>query len=62
MYTPEKSIADAFHFQDHVGRDVAVEAVKGYLTQGKPDLRALIEAARVCRVSDEIRPFIEALT
>jgi len=61
MYTPEKSIADAFHFQNHVGRDIAVEAIRRYLGRRKPDLRALAEAGKVCRVSDAIRPFIEAL-
>jgi predicted transcriptional regulator of viral defense system len=61
MYSPEKSIADAFHFQNHVGRDVAVEAIKEYFRRSKPNVRELTEAARVCRVSDEIRPFIEAL-
>lgn len=61
MYGPEKSIADAFHFQNHVGRDVAVEALKTYLSRRRPDVRALAEAAKICRVSGEIRPFVEAL-
>jgi hypothetical protein len=30
MYGPEKSIADAFHFEEYVGRDIALEAFKTY--------------------------------
>jgi hypothetical protein len=61
MYSPEKSLADAFHFQSHVGRDIGIEGIRQYLGRRNPDLRALVLSAKLCRVSEEIRPFIEAL-
>src|SRR5947209_9326653 len=47
MYGPEKSIADAFHFEDYVGRDVALEALKTYMARRQErNISALLMAAQ----------------
>jgi hypothetical protein len=46
MYSPEKSIADAFHFEEYVGRDVALEALKTYMARRRwRNIPELLKAA-----------------
>jgi len=61
MYSPEKSVADAFKFRKKVGLDVALEALKRYLAGNSPDVEGLLEMARVDRVASVMRPYLEAL-
>ncbi len=62
MYGPEKSIADAFHFEEYVGRDVALEAIKTYMTQRRERrIPALLKAAEICRVQRAIQQYVEVL-
>lgn len=61
MYSREKTLADCFKYRRKIGRDVALEALKTYLQSGKIDIDALMKYARVCRVSNVIRPYLEAM-
>jgi len=61
IYSREKTIADAFHFVDIVGRDVAVEALKTYLRQPGRSIDGLLAAAAVCRVRPRLVSYLEAL-
>ncbi len=61
MYSPEKSIADAFKFRNKIGLDVALEALKRYLQQGNVHLETLRAMARVNRVERIMQPYLEAL-
>lgn len=59
--TPAKTVADCFRFRRHVGMEVALAALKDYLGKRLGSIDALLEAARVDRVSTIIRPYLEAL-
>jgi predicted transcriptional regulator of viral defense system len=61
IYNREKTIADCFKFRQKVGMDVALEAVKDYLRQPRPDVSLLLKYARINRVEKIIRPYLEAL-
>ncbi len=61
VYGAAKSVADCFKYRNKLGLDVALEALKLYLSgkHGQPD--EILRFARVCRVEKVIRPYIEAL-
>lgn len=59
---PAKTVADCFKYRDHVGQDVAVEALRDCLHQRKATFGTLYEMARINRVGKTIRPYLEALT
>jgi predicted transcriptional regulator of viral defense system len=61
VYSPEKSLADAFKYRNKIGKDVAVEALRTYLSRPRPRLRELLAYARACRVENIIRPYLEAI-
>ena len=61
MYSPEKSVADAFKFRRKVGLDVAIESLKRYLARKESDIGVLLSMARVNRVERVMRPYLEAL-
>ncbi|MCL5960767.1 MAG: type IV toxin-antitoxin system AbiEi family antitoxin domain-containing protein [Chloroflexi bacterium] len=61
MYSREKTIADAFRFENIVGRDIAIEALKEYLRQPGRDIDALLAAATICRVRPRITAYAEAM-
>ncbi|MBN1919565.1 MAG: type IV toxin-antitoxin system AbiEi family antitoxin domain-containing protein [Verrucomicrobia bacterium] len=60
--SPAKTVADCFKYRDHVGQDVAIEALRDCLRQHKATPSDLYEMARIDRVARIIRPYIEALT
>lgn len=62
MYSPGKSIADAFHFEEHVGRDIALEALKTYMARRRGrNIPELLKAAEVCKVRPAVQRYVEAL-
>ena len=61
IYNREKTIADCFKFRQKVGIDVALEAVKDYLTQPSSNISLLMNYARIDRVEKVMRPYLEAL-
>ena len=60
-----KTIADCFKYRNKVGLDVALEALKEVLGQGAQDRRVRIDElwhhARLDRVANVIRPYLESL-
>lgn len=60
VYGPEKSLADLFKFRNRVGLDVVLEALDLYLERGRPDVAVLMQYARICRVAQVMRPYLEA--
>lgn len=60
IYSPEKSICDAFRFRKKLGDDTAKEALFAYLEKKDRDLKKLLECAEVCRMSNVMKPYIEA--
>jgi predicted transcriptional regulator of viral defense system len=58
--TRAKTVADSFKFQRRVGRDVAVEALKDYVSSSG-NLNELLREAERDRVKGEIVPILEAI-
>ncbi len=61
IFGPEKTVADCFKFRNRLGIDVAVEALRQCLERRGGDMRNLLRYARVCRVQEVMRPYLEAL-
>lgn len=61
MYSPAKSVADVFKYRNKIGLDVALEALRLYRRDAAFDVGELLHYARVCRVKNVIRPYLEAL-
>ncbi len=60
VYCREKTLADVFKYRNKVGLDVALEALRAYRSQPKRDFHAVLKYARICRVENVIRPYLEA--
>lgn len=60
IYGPEKTLADCFKFRNKIGMDVALEALKLYKTRKKFNLGKLLKYAKICRVTEVMRPYLEA--
>ena len=60
VYSPEKTVADCFKYRHKVGLDVALEALRDCLKQRKASRDELWSAAKVCRRTNVIRPYLEA--
>lgn len=58
--TPAKTVADCFKFRSKVGLDVALEALRDVLRQRKATSDELWRCAQVDRVSNVMRPYLEA--
>ncbi len=62
IYSPAKTVADCFKHRSKVGLDVALEALRDAFRRRKATMDELWEAARVCRMSNVMRPYLESLT
>lgn len=60
IYNPEKSVCDAFRFRRKLGDDVAKESLFTYLEKSDKNLKKLIDMTNICRMSNIMRPYIEA--
>lgn len=59
--SPAKTVADCFRYRDHVGLDVALEALREYRRKRRGSVDAFVEAARADRVYSVVRPYLEAI-
>jgi predicted transcriptional regulator of viral defense system len=59
--SPAKTIADCFKYRNKVGLDVALEAMREALQLRKCTPDELWQYAKVCRVTNVIRPYMEAM-
>ncbi len=60
VYSAEKTLADCFKFRNKIGLDVALEALRNYRKRRGVRLQQVLEFARVCRVENIVRPYLEA--
>lgn len=60
VYSPAKTVADCFKFRSKVGLDVAIEALREAWRSRKASMDELMEAAKICKVSKVMRPYLEA--
>jgi predicted transcriptional regulator of viral defense system len=61
IYGKEKTVADCFKFRNKIGLDIAIEALKEYLREPRRNLEVLLNYARIDRVANIMRPYIEAI-
>jgi len=61
IYNPAKTVADCFKFRTKVGLDVAMEALRETWRNRKATMDELWEAAKICRVANVMRPYLEAI-
>lgn len=59
VYSPAKTVADCFKFRNKVGLDVALEALRETWRSRKATMDELWETAKVCRVANVMRPYLE---
>ena len=60
VYSREKTIADCFKFRNRIGLDVSIEALRRCIAEGG-SRKKILEFARLCRVENIIRPFLEVI-
>ncbi len=61
VYSPAKTVADCFKYRYKLGLDVASEALREVWYTRRATLSELWEAARVCRVTSSMRPYLGLL-
>jgi len=61
VYTPAKTVADCFKFRNKIGLDVAMEAMRDCWRKKGATMDELWAAARVCRMENVMRPYLESL-
>lgn len=61
VYCPAKTVTDCFKFRNKVGLDVAIEALRDCWQQRKAKAEELRRYARICRVENVMRPYMESL-
>ncbi len=61
MYNPEKTLADCFKFRNKIGLDIGIEALRLYRESRPLDIERILTYARINRVEQVMRPYLEAL-
>ena len=61
VYSAAKTVADCFKFRNKIGLDIVIEALKDCLRQKKATINDIHRYAKICRVSNVIRPYMESL-
>ena len=61
VYNPAKTIADCFKFRHKIGLDAALEALKEARRKKLFTMDELWRYAKICRVTNVMRPYLEAL-
>jgi predicted transcriptional regulator of viral defense system len=61
LYSPAKTVADCFKYRNKIGLEVALEALRDCLRQKRATMDDLWRMAGVCRVTNVMRPYMEAL-
>ena len=62
IYSPAKTVADCFKYRNKIGLDVALEALRDCKKQRRATVDDLWRYAKVCRVANVMRPYLEALS
>jgi len=61
IYNPAKTVADCFKYRNKIGLDVALEALRECLREQHCTNDELWHFAKVCRVANVMRPYLEAV-
>jgi len=61
VFSVAKTVADCFKFRNKIGLDVALEALREAWHGKRISMDELWRCARICRVANVMRPYIESL-
>ena len=61
VYSPAKTVADCFKFRSKVGMETAIQALRAAYRERKTSMDELWRAAKVCRITNIMRPYMESL-
>lgn len=61
LYKPAKTVADCFKYRNKIGLEVALEALRECWRARKCSADELWHYAKLCRVANVMRPYLEAL-
>ncbi len=61
VYCVAKTVADCFKYRNKIGLDVALEALRDARSKKKVSADDLWRYAKICRVSNVMRPYLEAI-
>lgn len=61
VFSVAKTVADCFKYRNKIGLDVALEALRESIRTRKATVSDLWLAAKVCRVANVMKPYMEAL-
>lgn len=61
IYSVAKTLADCFKFRNQIGISIAVEALKDAWKKKKVKTESIYHFARVCRVLNVMRPYLEGV-
>jgi predicted transcriptional regulator of viral defense system len=62
IFSPAKTVADCFKYRNKIGLDVALEALRECRRKRRATSDEIWQAAKVCRVANVIRPYLESLS
>jgi predicted transcriptional regulator of viral defense system len=60
--SPARTVVDCFRYRNKIGLDVAIEALRESLRDHLTSIDAILRAARIGRVYNVIKPYLEAVT
>lgn len=60
--SPARTVADCFKYRNKIGLDVALEALRDCWRKKKASMDQLHGAAKICRMANVMRPYLESLT
>jgi len=60
VYSVAKTVADCFKYRNKLGTDVAIEALRDALRARKATVDDIYRYAKVCRVANVMRPYLES--
>lgn len=62
VYSPAKTVADCFKFRSKIGIELALQALRECFREKRATMDELWAAAKVCRVANVMRPYMESLS
>ncbi|MNK61200.1 hypothetical protein D3C87_803560 [compost metagenome] len=62
VYSKAKTVADCFKYRNKIGLDVALEALRDYRRDPRNSMDELWRFAKICRNTNTIRPYLEAMS
>jgi predicted transcriptional regulator of viral defense system len=61
VYSPAKTVVDCFKYRNKIGLDVALEALRECWHERRCSMVELWHYAKICRMSNVMRPYLESL-